>query len=105
MMEWQEYVALAYLIFLVILFLFLSIRSIVLNVRNGSGYPITKCKANKTNNNQPYDKPKPNGVFMGKIRKFNHCPNKNSATYDNENENVFSFQLKNIIKRLTTKCK
>ena len=72
MMEWKEYIALGYLIFLAILFLFLTIRSIVLNVRNGSRYPITECKSDETYNNQPYNKPKPNGMVMGKIRKLNN---------------------------------
>lgn len=105
MMEWNEIIALSYLVSIPIVFLFLTLRSVITNVRNNGRNTISKNVTSESNDNRCHDSPKPNGVLVCEITDLNERPNKEGAPNYDKRINPFRLHVNSIIGKDDTKCK
>jgi len=117
MMDWEEIIALVGLILIVVWLSFVNIRWTIRFWRNKLPDKTIKTipieKINNQKNDCSYDRPKPDGVRLDEFTELNHCPDKKRYTENNEcpfksPSQIFITSIahtKQIIERLSTKCK
>lgn len=110
-MNLREIIALSYLVIVILGLWFLTVRSIILDVRKNRRDRMSEYITDQSNNNKCDNEPKPDRMSNTEIIKLHKCPDKKSQSQYGYNKSptpvrasLFAHIFNCIIKRVKSLC-